>query len=250
MNRPRGLEVGLVVALAVAAIGLVTGVTGTGREVREYVGDRPAPETGVPARSYADMRVAPHGPNAAVQAGWFAGLPTGPDLEAPVLQTEAERIAALRRRAARRAYDGAPPTIPHAIDQLAVPSCLACHDRGKVIAGLTAPRMSHARHDSCVQCHVVSSDPRPHVAATRAAPATRFVGLESVAGGERAWPGAPPTVPHTTLMRERCDACHGTLGAAGMRSTHPWRQSCTQCHAPSAALDQRAPIARAPAGGR
>ncbi len=246
MSRQRGLEVGLVVALSVAAIGLVTGVTGTGREVREYVGDRPAAQSEVEARGYADMRAAPHGPNAAAQGEWFDQLPTGPDVFAPVVQTAEDRAAALARRATRRAYDGAPPTIPHAIDQLAVPSCLACHDRGKVIAGMTAPRMSHARHDSCVQCHVVSDDPRRAVAATPPAPETLFVGLESVRGGERAWPGAPPTTPHSTLMRERCDACHGTLGALGMRSTHPWRQSCVQCHAPSAALDQRGPTARRP----
>jgi nitrate reductase (cytochrome), electron transfer subunit len=59
--------------------------------------------------------------------------------------------------------------------------------------------------------------------------------------GERAGPGAPPTVPHATTMRERCSSCHGVAGALGMRSTHPWRESCTQCHAPSAVLDQRAP---------
>ncbi|MBK6532709.1 MAG: hypothetical protein IPF99_24875 [Deltaproteobacteria bacterium] len=39
-------------------------------------------------------------------------------------------------------------------------------------------------------------------------------------------------------MRGRCESCHGVL-SQGIRSTHPWRESCTQCHAPSAALDQR-----------
>ncbi|HRC56557.1 MAG TPA: hypothetical protein PKU97_11575, partial [Kofleriaceae bacterium] len=85
------------------------------------------------------------------------------------------------------------------------------------------------------------------LAATEVAPSlplqevadSAFVGLPAPGRGERAWPGAPPTIPHTTWMRERCDSCHGVWGASGLRSTHPWRQSCTQCHAPAAALDQR-----------
>lgn len=245
MSRVRGIEVGLAAAVALAVIGFVTGVTTTGHEVSAYVSVRPVPRPEVAARGYADMRTRSYGPNAEAQARWFGALATGPAISEPVVQSEADRAAALARRAERRAYDGAPPTIPHEIDQLAVPSCLACHAEGKVIAGMVAPRMSHARHDSCVQCHVVAADPR-RVAQTPPAPETVFVGLESVRGGERAWPGAPPTIPHSTRMRERCDACHGTLGALGMRSTHPWRQSCVQCHAPSAALDQRTTTSRSP----
>lgn len=239
MSRARGLEVGLIAALAVAAIGVVTGVRGTSQEV----GARPAPAgptTEVEARSYADMRAHPHGANAEAAAGWFDGLSGSPDLFAPVVQTAADRRAALARRASRRAYDGAPPTIPHRIDQIAVPSCLACHERGATVATLVAPRMSHPRHDSCVQCHVVATDPRPG-AITPPPPRNGFVGVASVAGGERAWPGAPPTIPHTTRMRDRCDACHGVFGSLGMRTPHPWQASCIQCHAPSATLDQRAP---------
>lgn len=240
MSRARGIEVGLVAALAVAVIGLITGIATTRREVDAHVSGSAAPRIEVAARGYADMRARAYGPNAEVQPRWFSALATGPAVTAPVVQSEADRTAALARRSARRAYDGAPPTIPHQIDQLAAPSCLACHELGKVVAGVVAPRMSHERHDSCTQCHVVASDPR-RVAITPPPPETTFVGLESVRGGERAWAGAPPTIPHSTLMRERCESCHGTLGALGMRSTHPWRQSCVQCHAPSAVLDQRAP---------
>lgn len=66
-----------------------------------------------------------------------------------------------------------------------------------------------------------------------------FVGEQPVFPGARAWPGAPPTIPHTTFMRINCASCHGVAGALGMRSTHPFRDSCTQCHAPSATRDQR-----------
>ena len=40
-----------------------------------------------------------------------------------------------------------------------------------------------------------------------------------------------------SLMRERCDSCHG-VWAGALRTTHPWRQNCVQCHTPSAARDQ------------
>jgi hypothetical protein len=40
-------------------------------------------------------------------------------------------------------------------------------------------------------------------------------------------------------MREACASCHGPSGKRGLRSTHPVRASCQQCHARSAALDQR-----------
>jgi cytochrome c-type protein NapB len=240
-RRSRGLEIGLITAVTVALVGLISGVRGTGREVRSYVEAAPPAEVQAEARSYADMRGQPHGPNAAAANDWFDGLQASPDLFAPVVQPEADRAAALARRAGRRAFDGAPPAIPHRIDQIEPPGCRACHDRGVTIAGAVASRMSHRPLESCVQCHVVDQDPRPDGVETPPAPETRFVGLASPTAGERAWTGAPPTIPHSTRMRERCDACHGVLGATGMRSTHPWRASCTQCHAPSATLDQRAP---------
>ncbi len=238
----RGLEVGVVVVAAIAVVGLVSGVENSSREVASHV-RQPAgpPVVAVDARSYLDMRARAHGPNAGLPATWWTRLRGArPDLFATITQTAEDREAALARRASRRAYDGAPPGIPHAIDQLGVPACLACHGEGLVIAELTAPVMSHPRRDSCVQCHVVIGDPRPG-ATTPPLPPSTFVGLAAPRGGERAWVGAPPTIPHGTWMRERCESCHGALGALGMRTSHPWRAACTQCHAPSAVLDQRAP---------
>jgi cytochrome c-type protein NapB len=233
------LQIIVAIALAVGGVGLVAGVRGTGREVRPYVSPKPQASSNTETRSYVDMRDSNHGPNADVQASWWSPQPV--DVFAPVVQTMDDRTAALARRATRRAFNGAPPTIPHTIDQRAVPACLTCHEEGRRIANLVAPKMSHRPLGSCVQCHVVSTDPRPG-AATPPAPETTFVGLAAPTGGERAWAGAPPTIPHTTWMREKCDSCHGVFGALGMRSTHPWRVSCTQCHAPSAVLDQRPPV--------
>jgi cytochrome c-type protein NapB len=39
-------------------------------------------------------------------------------------------------------------------------------------------------------------------------------------------------------MRSDCMSCHGYEGRLGIRTTHPWRNSCQQCHAPSAAMEQ------------
>lgn len=162
-----------------------------------------------------------------------------PALTDPWTPSDLARSEALARRGERRAYEGAPPTVPHPIDQGAYPNCTACHAEGMVLAGRTAPAMPHAAYASCTQCHVVSTRPMPGEPLAGGPPVDNtFQGLEPPQGGERAWPGAPPTIPHRTLMRERCDSCHGVL-SAGIRSSHPWRQSCQQCHAPSAELDQR-----------
>ncbi|MEZ4361335.1 MAG: nitrate reductase cytochrome c-type subunit [Kofleriaceae bacterium] len=262
MSGQRGLHIGLVVAATVATVGLLSGVESSGREVSSYLPARPAASTANPgnaasaSRSYRDMRETMYGPNAALSDLWWQHLRQVP-IAATVLApaTEEERAAALARRAARRAYDGAPPIIPHEIDQLAAPACLTCHDRGVSLAGVFAPRMSHEPRASCVQCHVAARG-SPEGLAAASGPGgpdartfagwqeeTAFVGLAAPLAGSRAWPGAPPMIPHTTWMRERCASCHGPAGVVGLRTPHPWRQSCTQCHAPSAWLDQRAPVA-------
>ena len=238
----RPMQIGIVIAGTAAMIGLVSGVERSGREVASYVDASRAAAPPIAARSYQDERTRGYGPNAEVAATWWPTLRGAPpDLFAPVVQSPADREATRARRAARRAYDGAPPTIPHAIDQLSVPACLSCHGDGLTIAAKRAPIMSHPRHDSCVQCHVVALDPRPDVV-TPPEPINTFVGVVAPRGGERAWPGAPPTIPHPTWMRERCDSCHGSRGALGMKTPHPYRQACTQCHTPSAVLDLRAPV--------
>jgi nitrate reductase (cytochrome), electron transfer subunit len=247
----RGLHVGILVAGTAATIGLISGVEGSGREVQSYL-QAPSPVVAPSnSRSYADMRVNNYGSNAALAPLWWQALTQPPvEISARIQPGPADRQAALVRRAARRAFDGAPPTIPHAIDPLSVPACLVCHEHGAVIANRVAPRMSHEPHASCVQCHVVALEPIGSIGLTPAAPsepvANTFIGLTAPARVERAWPGAPPMIPHTTWMRERCDSCHGARGAFGLRTPHPWRQACTQCHAPSAWLDQRAPMGGVP----
>lgn len=135
-------------------------------------------------------------------------------------------------RAAARAYDGAPPTIPH---EAQVGACTTCHDGdGAAIDGIgVAPASPHGEAGAdgafrrCRQCHVTQTTGAAFVA-------SRFVGLpQGPWKGSRATPGAPPRIPHTLQLRGECLSCHVGPGArAELRTTHPERTRCRQCHVP------------------
>ena len=194
------------------------------------------------AKRYREQDRLKDGPN----AGWsnYVAKLVQPVVDRNALTnvTEAERALALRERAARRAYDGAPPVVPHPIAQDSAAACLACHGPGLVVKDKIASKMSHAAYTSCTQCHVPAVGPRIPVTDTallEPLAENQFAGLNAPLKGTRAWPQAPPTVPHGTLMRSDCLSCHGPQGLYGLRTPHPDRQSCVQCHAPGAELDQR-----------
>ena len=174
-------------------------------------------------------------PGAAIRpnVGWDRGLSQlktdRPDVFAPVTRTDAMKLAALADRAKNRAYDGAPPTVPHPVDSQSVAACLACHGEGVRVGDRVASKLSHPVMTNCTQCHVEQA-PVPVESG--------FAGVYRAGPGERASPGAPPTIPHHTWLRENCTSCHGLVTRPGTRTTHPWLTNCTQCHAPSAALDQ------------
>ena len=135
-------------------------------------------------------------------------------------------------RASARAYDGAPPTIPH---DVSIGACVTCHDAdGTAIGGIgVAPASPHGdvaaagAMGRCRQCHV------PARTSALLVP-SRFTGLaQGPWRGSRATPGAPPTIPHTLQLRSECLACHAGPGArAEIRTTHPERTRCRQCHVP------------------
>jgi nitrate reductase (cytochrome), electron transfer subunit len=196
-------------------------------------------DTSVPrAITYSQMKGAPMGPN----AGWTTAWPNEQDdptrLYGSDPASEQDRAADTARRAQRRAFDGAPPVVPHAIDQQNASSCLVCHEKGMRVGTVVAPRMSHETYANCTQCHVESVNRALPPTAVSDAPTNGFTGLIAPGPGERAWPGAPPVVPHTTWMRESCTSCHGSQASKGLRTSHPWRGNCLQCHALSAQLDQ------------
>lgn len=142
---------------------------------------------------------------------------------------------ALAARAGNRAFNGAPPTIPHPVDQTSTQSCLACHGEGALTATLRIPKMSHALLANCTQCHIENS---PQHMAPELFRENSFVGLAAPTGGSTAYAGAPPMIPHSTWMRSDCMSCHGFSGLQGIRTTHPWRNNCQQCHGSSSALEQ------------
>jgi len=134
------------------------------------------------------------------------------------------------QRAARRAYDGAPPVIPH---ESMKANCITCH----TVQGEKVPNMGFAaanphdatsvagRTQNCRQCHLFRKTEEVFTA-------SNFEGIpHTIIGGSRAYPGAPPMIPHSKLMRENCQACHsGPAARKEIVCTHTTRTNCQQCH--------------------
>jgi cytochrome c-type protein NapB len=200
--------------------------------------------TDVPvAVRYIDQDWSKNGPN----AEWRNSLvdfrqPAAavPDANAPVAPEV--KHAVLQARADRRAYDGAPPVVPHPITQDSSAACLACHGQGLQVKDRFASKISHPTFGgSCTQCHVSSQGTFTAAEAAVFAVAlsdNSFQGAGAPLKGPRAWPGAPPLVPHRTFMRNDCMSCHGPNGLFALRTPHPERQSCSQCHVSAAVNDQ------------
>ena len=186
----------------------------------------------IPATPYREM---PDATGARHGQTRLANLKSTIDPLAEITIAPGDKAAALLLREQNRAFNGAPPTIPHPIDQRSDIACVACHREGAKTKTLRIPRMSHEFLANCTQCHV-ESNPR-HMTAF-AFRENDFAGLDAPVSGPRAFHGAPPQIPHSTWMRSDCMICHGYAGQQGIRTTHPWRKNCQQCHAPSASMDQ------------
>ncbi len=193
-----------------------------------------ADQSVVPATHYSDI--------AGVTRNRFANLRTSladlkstVDLNQEIEISEQQKLFALAIRDQNRAFNGAPPTVPHPVDQMTTASCMACHGEGVKTKSFRISRMSHQFLANCTQCHVERNPDHMEPTVFRE---NSFVGLPAPEGGPRAFAGAPPMIPHSTWMRVDCMSCHGPTGLYGIRSTHPWRQNCQQCHAPSSELDQ------------
>lgn len=144
-------------------------------------------------------------------------------------------LASSTERARRRAFEGAPPVIPHDPFNM---SCTACHTptgQSMPPAGIApanphtlTPGLSDASR--CRQCHVFQR-------VTDEYRSSKFVGLPAgVAKGDRATPGTPPTMPHRHFMHENCAACHsGPAARPEFVCNHPDRVNCRQCHVASEA---------------
>ncbi len=135
--------------------------------------------------------------------------------------------AALR---ANRLFDGAPPVIPHLVGDLGRDDCLNCHLKGDATDtdgdGKLAARTPHAELTNCRQCHVerITDD--------------TFADNPFEGGvwdmGTRQTDLSPWRIPHPLTLRENCSVCHtGDNVAAHVKTTHPERTNCVQCHVPA-----------------
>jgi cytochrome c-type protein NapB len=246
------------------AFGLLNQESNLAQQAENDAGHSPHPNSGViPATHYAEMAVATLAKSRDSQTRLTHLKMDVVDPLAEIKIIPEQKTFALAMRDQNRAFNGAPPTVPHPIDQMSAVACVACHQHGMKSESLRIPRMSHQFLANCTQCHV---EKNPTLAAwssrsretsesrsrsretsdeTQQLPDSTglfrknsFVGLPAPTGGSRAYPGAPPTIPHSTWMRVDCMSCHGPAGLHGIRSTHPWRTNCQQCHAPSSELDQ------------
>ncbi len=129
----------------------------------------------------------------------------------------------------RRAYDGAPPIIPHEISDegsFGGNTCLKCHENGGFVPKFNtyAPVTPHPQLISCRQCHVPVYDKNLFKA-------TNWKSIDPPAINRSAMTGSPPQIPHELQMRENCLACHGGPGSVKeIRTPHPDRVNCRQCH--------------------
>ncbi len=144
------------------------------------------------------------------------------------------------KRESRRAYDGAPPIVPHPIAQDNAATCLQCHAQATRIDDVVAPAISHPAYTSCTQCHVSAEGhgSRWNTSDFDLHTGNQFTGNQAPAVKDQAYDDAPMTIPHTLHMRQNCMSCHGELGTSPIRTSHPERQSCTQCHVPSGQIDK------------
>jgi cytochrome c-type protein NapB len=239
----RGLLFGLYL-LASTAIAVVAGVA---------VVNRAAQRVRTPAGSdFADALVESPGQPIRAEAEVFrtsAAVTTIPPAGARERDAHPRSLARFRFL---RAYPGAPPRIPHGFtaDEFRTGACNTCHQRGGYSPRFNAyvPLTPHPEMPACLQCHVgrdevtgvslPSLDPSTVCRQCHAPGASRWA--ESLVDWRpMAWPsrtspaedGGVPAINHDLFFRGNCLACHsGPSAVAEIRTTHPERADCRECH--------------------
>lgn len=163
-----------------------------------------------------------------IEQGVFSGSDLG--LEYAVMPVDSAYQRSLETYYDNRAFDGAPPSIPHPVSKERSAggiSCLQCHQSGGFVEKFNAyaPITPHPEMVSCRQCHVVQNT-------NTVFKPTNFTGKKpAMVGVNNAMAGSPPVIPHHIQMRENCLACHaGPASPKEIRTTHPHRVNCMQCH--------------------
>jgi nitrate reductase (cytochrome), electron transfer subunit len=150
-----------------------------------------------------------------------------------------------------RAFPGAPPRIPHSVtaEEFRTMTCNSCHEAGGYSRRFSAyaPVTPHPEYRNCLQCHAADAG-AVEMALPAGAAALRSGAGASVSAfatldwqtsdwprtDQRAMDGSPPVIPHDLHLRGNCLACHaGPSAVAEIRTTHPDRANCRQCHVPA-----------------
>jgi nitrate reductase (cytochrome), electron transfer subunit len=187
-----------------------------------------------PSNSHSPSNIQSDRENLPVQAGQYHGVDsswawitkTHAIAEARIPTAKARDISTFF---SRRAFNGAPPRIPHEISEsFDRPNCLACHAQGGYVTKFNAyaPMTPHPEYSQCRQCHVPSRTNQEFKG-------NNFLPASTVLSSA-AFNGAPPPIPHTLQLRENCSSCHVGPGAVHeIRTKHPERIGCLQCHVPA-----------------
>lgn len=206
--------------IVVAVILMVALVWTLGNSLSQESHDAITQDTG-PIPEPATIRAEQAVFQGATQASRFAGV------NAPSVRT-------METYYSRRAFPGAPPMIPHAVEATMVTdfeSCLGCHEKGGFaqVFNAYAPVTPHPEFTNCRQCHLPQNVQTLFVNSDWQFPTPPKLGQSALAG-------SPPPIPHTLQLRENCSACHsGPAVAPAIRTSHPERIYCRQCHVPSLA---------------
>jgi cytochrome c-type protein NapB len=229
VNRSRYFLIGLAVLLMAALVVVVGQSLIAGRE----------PARVMPVAAEAT-------PTLPSEAGMYARVARAVDYAA--MPREPNRKRTREVYYARRAYPGAPPVVPHPVDegQAFGKACLACHAEGGWVPRFEAyaPVTPHPEMTSCRQCHVPQAR-AAEAGSVRSSASDWRAGAPPALKGA-AMPGSPPPIPHALQMRENCRACHAGPGAVdAFRTTHAERVSCRQCHALAVPGTAAAPPAEA-----
>lgn len=178
-----------------------------------------------------------------IQKVVFAALATGILLSWSGCSEKNPREDFANRRKVLRAYEGAPPAIPHPVLKSGAHYCLNCHSKGTVFEkdaeilgtkNAVAKISPHPTWVNCLQCHVPQND----VALFHKNKFKTFrlahVKKETIAGEEP----VPPQMPHHMQNRENCVVCHLSKTAdPSIIPKHGMRESCEACHMTPESLD-------------
>jgi cytochrome c-type protein NapB len=243
-SRPRGLALRLFL-LGSAITAVVALVVAVGRA--------PPPRAPEPEPAAVAIIAPPTDPIAA-EADVFRTRPGMMAIEPGTRRQRSAHLRTLRTWRYLRAYPGAPPRIPHGLspEEYRSGDCNACHERGGYSARFAAyvPLTPHPEKGMCLQCHV-GDEAVTGISLPSADPNNRCPQCHGSGGTPGAYPGAapnwrtaarpdvpaptvdrsPPPISHDLQSRGNCLPCHaGPAAVAEIRTEHPERADCRQCH--------------------